>query len=143
MLLGKRTPNRLLRRLSDDRLRRRVEAVLERFRTTFPEIEYDALWVSRTCNAQAFVSGDKKHVRLYGGLAGHKQISVAGIAWIVAHETGHHLGGQPFHPQFPWLSSEESADAWAMSTGLVRAFGHRLARRYCQLGRREALRVVA
>lgn len=142
MLLGKRTANKLLRRLSDQQLRRRVETVIHRFQTTFPQVEYDVLWGSRTCNAQAFVSCGRMHVRLYGGLARHKKISVAGIAWIVAHETGHHLGGLPLHPYFPSVKSEESADVWAMSVGLPKVFGHRLARRYGKFGRREAIRVV-
>lgn len=142
MNLGKRTPNRLLSRLSTARIRR-VEAVLQRFRNTFPEIDYDVLWTSRTCNAQAFLAGAKRRVRLYGGLARHKEVSVAAIAWVIAHETGHHLGGPPLHPQFPWISSEERADAWAVSVGLPKAFGRRLAQRYCNIGRREALRAVA
>jgi hypothetical protein len=142
VLLGKRTPNKLLRRASDDRLRRRVEGVLKRFRTFFPHIEYDVLWDSRTCNAQAFVSDGARCVRLYGGLARHRKLSVAGVAWVVAHETGHHLAGSPFHSHFPWISSEEQADSWAAAVGLPRVYGSRLARRYCKLGRREARRAV-
>jgi hypothetical protein len=140
--LGKRTPIRLLSRLSDAR-QRRVEAVLQHFRNAFPEIEYDILWTSRTCNAQAYLSEGKRRVRLYGGLARHKKVSVAAIAWVMAHETGHHLGGRPVHPQFPWIASEETADAWAVSVGLPKVFGSRLATRYCNIGRREALRAVA
>lgn len=142
VLLGKSTPNRLLSRLSDGR-RRRVEGVVQQFRNAFPEIEYDILWSSRTCNAQAFVDEGGRRVRLYGGLARHKKVSIAAIAWVVAHETGHHLGGPPFHPRFPWISAEQRADAWAASVGLPRVFGRRLARRYTTFGRGEASRAVA
>jgi hypothetical protein len=143
VLLGKRTANKLLRRLSDDRLRRRIEGVLKRFKTFFPEIEYDVLWASRTCNAQAFVSDGKRCVRLYGGLARHKWVTIAGVAWIVAHETGHHLGGAPWHPNFPWISSEERATEWAITVGLPKVFGRKCARRYSTVGRGEAERIVA
>jgi len=143
VLLGKRTANRLLRRLSDERLRRRVDDLLERFRASFPEIQYDVLWDSRTCNAQAFVSDGRRCVRLYGGLARHRRMTVAGLAWVLAHETGHHLGGAPFHLRFPWISSEDRANSWAATIGLPRVFGGRLAQRYCKLGRREATRSVA
>lgn len=143
MILGNRTANSLLRRLSDKRMHHRIEAVVQRFRAAFPRIEYDILWSSRTCNAQAFVLDGRKHVRLYGGLARHREISVAGIAWVLAHETGHHLGGPPWHPHFPWISSEERANAWATAIGLPKVFGRRLAGRYCKFGRREATRAVA
>lgn len=142
MLLGKPTPIRLMSPPSDA-LKHRVEGVVEQFRKAFPEIDYDILWSSRTCNAQAFVEEGQKRVRLYGGLARHRAMSVAGIAWVLAHETGHHLAGRPFHAQFSWISSEERADEWAASVGLPKAFGGRLAKRYASLGRREALRSVA
>jgi hypothetical protein len=141
MLLGKRIENRLLHRLSDDGLRRRVEGVVQRFRIYFPQINYDILWPSRTCNAQAFVLDGKRYVRLYGGLARHKRMTVAGFAWVLAHETGHHVGGAPFHDLQPYLSCEERADQWARTVGLPRLFGRNHARLYTTKGR-AALRAI-
>jgi hypothetical protein len=137
------TPQRLLRPLHDERHQWRIERLVNRFAATFPEISYDILWTSRTRNAQAFVWDGRKSVRLYGGLARHAGISVAAIAWILAHETGHHLGGLPRDPFFPWISSEDSANRWAVSFGLKKVFGLRLARRYTDFGRREANRLAA
>lgn len=143
MRLGKSTANKNLRPRVDARLRSRVEGIVLKFQVKFPDIYYDTLWSSRSCNAQAYISNGKKCVRLYGGFVRHRKASTAAIAWVVAHETGHHLGGAPCHPYLPWISSEERADAWAIEVGLPLVFGPRLARRYCELGRREALHLVA
>jgi len=96
---------------------------LSAFRKSFPGIIYDVAWYSDSVNAQAFIYRKRKHVRLYGGLARHRKVTRAGIAFALAHETGHHLGGAPFDPTYFWLSSESRADEWAMSEGLIRAFG--------------------
>ena len=141
MILGMATSRGLLRPIHDERHRQRIGRVVSRFAAAFPDITYDVLWPSATRNAQAFVWDGKKSVRLYGGLARHNRISVAAIAWILAHETGHHLGGLPCDPHFPWISSDDSANRWAASFGLKKVFGQRLARRYADLGRREADRV--
>jgi len=142
LIFGTSTQRRNLRGVDDQRHRRRIECVVDRFATAYPEIAYDVLWSSRTCNAQAFVWDDVRRVRLYGGLARHAKISIAAIAWVLAHETGHHLGGFPFDPHFPWISSEDRADEWANTIGLKAVFGKRLALRYAGFGRREASRLV-
>jgi hypothetical protein len=136
------TSRRLLRSVHDLRHRQRIERVVSSFAIAFPEIIYDVLWPSVTRNAQAFIWDGRKSVRLYGGLARHKRISIAAIAWILAHETGHHFGGLPRDPHFPWISSDDGADHWAASVGLKKVFGPRLARRYAGFGRREADRIV-
>lgn len=119
------------------RHRRRIEHIVAAFAKAYPDIEYDVYWDSRSLNAQAFLWEGKLRVRLYGGLALHRDISIAGVAWILAHETGHHLGGPPFHLLQPHLSAEETADAWAAHHGLSRVFGRRRACRYANHGRRE------
>jgi hypothetical protein len=78
---------------------------------------------------------------LYGGLARHKRMTVAGLAWVLAHETGHHVGGAPFHDFLPYLSSEERADRWARLVGLPHVFGRERARQYTVRGR-AALRAI-
>ena len=103
--------------------RRRAEAVLARFQKLFPDLVYDLYWETNSVNAQAFVLNNRKHIRLYGGLARHRRISYAGIAFAIAHETGHLLAGAPFDSVYFWLSNEERADEWAWSDGMRLAFG--------------------
>ena len=75
--------------------RRKVMALdlLSMFAKAFPEITYDLFWGSRTVNAQAWYSGEIRHVVLYGGLVRHRLVSRNCLALTLAHETGHHLGG--------------------------------------------------
>ena len=111
--------------------------LLERFSRCFVEIEYEVLWASATVNAQAVRIIDRRCVKLYGGLARHPAIGRAGLACVLAHETGHHLGGAPFHEYLPWLSSEDRADEWAECFGLPVLFGIHVAARLHGQGRRE------
>lgn len=85
-------------------------------------------------NAQAFVSGRGRCVRLFGGLGRHRRIGIEGLAFALAHETGHHLGGSPQHPFYSSLSSERRASEWALSEGLPRLFGDRVGQRYGRFG---------
>lgn len=140
MILGSSASMRLLRPVGDVRHRARVERIVGRFAAVYRSIEYDVLWASPTRNAQAFVLDGRKHVRLYGGLARHRRATIGAVAWVMAHETGHHLGGTPFDPHYPWLSSEKRADEWAATRGLEAVFGEMLALRYATIGRREATR---
>ena len=96
----------------------------------FPGIHYDIYWETRLMNAQAYIGEKGRSVRLYGGLGRHREVGVEGIAFALAHETGHHLGGPPHHPSYTTISSEERANAWAEETGLPLVFGEVVARRY-------------
>lgn len=131
----------LLRPRSNLAQLRRAEKLLASFSAAFPGISYDIYWETDTCNAQAFVVARDRFVRLYGGLIRHRFVGVAGLAYALGHETGHHLGGAPFHPQLFWLSSEERADEWAVKTGLPAVFGVHTARRYTSAGRAQIDRV--
>lgn len=106
-------------------VRRRARSLLARFQDVFPGIGYELAWYSDSVNAQAFVYRKRKRIRVYGGLVRHRGISRAGIAYALAHETGHHLGGAPFDPTYFWLSSEERADEWAFHEGMIRLFGRK------------------
>ncbi len=75
----------------------RAKRLIERFRTCFPMIHYDMFWETRLMNAQAYIGENGRSVRLYGGLGRHREVGVEGIAFALAHETGHHLGGPPLH----------------------------------------------
>jgi Zn-dependent protease with chaperone function len=137
MILDPPLPTKLLRPIDDSRHRRRVERIVDVFSVAFSDIRYDVYWQSRVANAQAFLWAGERCVRLYGGLARHRGLTVAGIAWVLAHETGHHLGGPPYHELQPALSSEAASTAWAIDHGLKRAFGPALAKRYVVIGCRE------
>src|SRR5258705_6344997 len=103
--------------------RRRVALdLLDKFGRAFPEITYELLWESATINAQAWLSS-ARYVRVYGGLARHPEITRPGLSLMLAHETGHHLGGPPYDPDMPWISWQGQADYWAASEGMKRVFG--------------------
>jgi hypothetical protein len=114
--------------------RRRGEALIERFQANFREIRYDIFWETRLMNAQAFIGPEGRCVRLYGGLGRHRQVGLEGLAFALAHETGHHLGGPPHHPYYTSISSEERANEWAMEVGLPSVFGDIVGKRYAERG---------
>jgi hypothetical protein len=107
--------------------KRRALALIKKFQSHFSNIEYDMDLGVLLANAQAFRAGKVRHVRLYGGLVRHRKIGSEGLAFALAHETGHHLGGAPHLQYLPWLSSEDRASEWAMSDGLPLVFGVRQA----------------
>lgn len=103
--------------------KRRARALLNRFQAHFPELAYDMDLDVRLANAQAFLDQGARRVRLYGGLVRHRSIGREALAVVLAHESGHHLAGPPFHESMKWLSSEQRADEWALTIGLVKVFG--------------------
>jgi hypothetical protein len=106
--------------------RRRVASELfKRFHQAFPEVTYELLWESPTVNAQAWRLGSAQYVRVYGGLVRHPAITKYGLALMLAHETGHHLGGLPRDPAMPWLTWQGQADYWAASVGMPQVWGER------------------
>jgi hypothetical protein len=111
---------------------RRTSGLIDRFRVHFPGIYYDMYWETRLMNAQAYIGERGRSVRLYGGLGRHRRVGIEGIAFALAHETGHHLGGPPHHQFYTTISSEERADEWAEETGLPLVFGEMVARRYAR-----------
>jgi hypothetical protein len=114
--------------------RRRAEGLIERFRAHFPNIYFDMYWETRLMNAQAYIGEKGRSVRLYGGLGRHRHVGVEGIAFALAHEVGHHLGGPPHHQFYTTISSEERASEWAEEEGLPTVFGDAVARRYARRG---------
>ena len=91
-------------------------------------------WETRLMNAQAYIGEKGRSVRLYGGLGRHREVGVEGIAFALAHEVGHHLGGEPHHEFYTTISSEERANEWAEQEGLPTVFGEAIARRYARRG---------
>ena len=118
--------------------RRVVSELFKRFHQAFPEVTYELLWESPTVNAQAWRLGSAQYVRVYGGLVRHRAISKYGLALMLAHETGHHLGGLPRDPDLRWPTWQGQADYWAASEGMPKVFG-RHARRLTLRGAKEII----
>jgi hypothetical protein len=102
-----------------------MAALFEKFGSAFPEVTYELLWESPTVNAQAWRLGSARFVRVYGGLVRHPAITKYGLALMLAHETGHHLGGLPRDPAMPWLTWQGQADYWAASVAMPIIWGPR------------------
>ena len=102
-----------------------VLGLLKAFGQAFPSITYELIWESSSINAQAWRIGAARYVRVYGGLARHPSMTKSGLALMLAHETGHHLGGPPSDPAMPWLSWQGQADFWAASVGMPKVWGPR------------------
>lgn len=52
-------------------------------------------WSDGTVNAYAQQSGKNWKISMFGGLARHAAITQDGLALVVCHEIGHHIGGAP------------------------------------------------
>ena len=110
-------------RRSQQHRRRVLSDLFTKFRRAFPEVTYELLWESPTLNAQAWRLGSARFVRVYGGLVRHPAITKYGLALMLAHETGHHLGGLPRDPHMTWMTWQGQADFWAARTGMPQVFG--------------------
>jgi hypothetical protein len=86
---------------SESSMRRRKAIALRiicKFAEVFKEIDYELLWNVPTINAQAWRLGNHLRVTVYGGLARHPAMTACGLSLMLAHETGHHLGGAAIGP---------------------------------------------
>ena len=118
------TPAECLRPAADPKQREWANNILARFAAAFDDIALDIAWNSDSLNAQAFRLGPTSaHVRVYGGLARHRNIGPEGLALALAHEIGHHKGGPPVSRHYHWLSTDRRADEWALAVGLPAVFG--------------------
>ena len=79
-------------------------------------LQLNRLWEDGTVNANASQDGTTWTINMYGGLARYATATAAmtvdGMALVVCHETGHHLGGAPKiggDATF-WASNEGAAD---------------------------------
>jgi hypothetical protein len=110
-------------RLDYTRRRNTASRLIELFARTFPQVSYRLVWESPHINAQAWRLGEARNVYLYGGLVRHPVVTRAGLAVALAHETGHHLGGEPRDPDMTWMTWQGQADYWAANTGMPMVFG--------------------
>ncbi len=82
-------------------------------------------WDDATVNAYAQRMGNEWRVSMFGGLARHETITEDGMALVVCHEIGHHLGGAPKKSSAwsnPWASNEGQADYFATMKCLRRVW---------------------
>jgi hypothetical protein len=86
-------------------------------------------WSDGTVNAYAQQSGKSWKVAMFGGLARHKTITQDGMALVVCHELGHHIGGAPKKAGSifggaanAWASNEGQADYFATLKCLRKTF---------------------
>ena len=124
-VLDSSVPDRLLWPEDAPWPRRRIRGLIGHFRACFPEITYESRVRLPVANAQAVRSAGKNTVLVYGGLLRHRLVGSAGLSVALAHETGHHLGGEPRMKFLRWLSSEERADEWARDVGLPAVYAAR------------------
>lgn len=80
------------------------------------------LWDNNTVNASAQQNGKDWVLNMYGGLARHATITQDGMALVVCHELGHHIGGAPKYDGNDWASNEGEADYFANLKCLRRMF---------------------
>ncbi|MES2529383.1 MAG: hypothetical protein V4598_20005 [Bdellovibrionota bacterium] len=72
------------------------------------------LWADETVNAYAEQSGKEWKVSMFGGLARHETITRDGMALVVCHEIGHHIGGAPLYSwKAGWAATEGQSDYFA------------------------------
>jgi hypothetical protein len=84
------------------------------------------LWTNETVNASAQRVGNDYVLNMYGGLARHESITQDGMALVVCHEMGHHLGGAPkYDAGADWAANEGQADYFANLKCLRRMFAGR------------------
>ncbi len=78
-------------------------------------LQLNRLWDDGTVNANASESGTVWTINMFGGLARYPLMNFDGMALVVCHETGHHLGGAPKWANSgpEWATNEGGADYFA------------------------------
>jgi hypothetical protein len=94
-----------------------LEVLVWEFQTAFADIEYEFDTQTRIVNAQAFVLGGSRFVRLYGGFAFHPLVSEDALVFTMLHETGHHRARGRRFAGDPRLACDCLADKWAIGAG--------------------------
>ena len=91
--------------------------ILTDFKRAFPDLLFELDEASATVNAQAFVRGNDRVVRIYGGLAYHAAMNADGLVFALLHEVGHHLSTGGRLAANPELGCECAADRWIVAKG--------------------------
>jgi len=79
-------------------------------------------WEDSTVNAYAYQSGGTWYVEVFGGLARRPEVTADGLALVVCHELGHHVGGFPSYAG-SWASSEGQSDYFATQACAKKIWG--------------------
>lgn len=79
-------------------------------------------WSDGTVNAYAQQTGKSWKISMFGGLARHATITKDGLALVVCHEIGHHIGGAPKKGGSAggggwWGGSSGGLTSWASNEG--------------------------
>jgi hypothetical protein len=113
--------------LQDRSSRRRaiLEPVFRAARAAFRSIEFGIFDNISAINAQACISNGVRRVNVCGGLAYHPAIRHDALAFVLLHETGHHLSSACRMRWFPELACDCAADHWAITEGrrILKKFG--------------------
>jgi hypothetical protein len=109
--------------LTSGRRERQLVGLLRSLGRQFPTILYELVPSPELLNAQALVLIGRRVVKLYGGLAFHPRLEMNTIAFVLLHETGHHLAAGSRLPWNPFLACECQADQWALRNGAVAGIG--------------------
>lgn len=95
----------------------KVQELFDEFNKKFKDITFHADWADSTVNAFAWVDANgKRHCSIQGGMLRHLFMGMEGVTLVLAHEVGHHYGGEPTYPE--GLSCEGQSDYWATLEGL-------------------------
>jgi hypothetical protein len=86
-------------------------------RAAFRSIEFGIFDNISAINAQACISNGVRRVNVCGGLAYHPAIKHDALAFVLLHETGHHLSNACRMRWFPELACDCAADHWAITEG--------------------------
>lgn len=102
-----------MRRWNDPLSREWTEYLINHHKNFYPDVTFHLDWADNTVNAYAWVDNRVRHVALKGGLIRHVALELEGIALVLAHELGHHYGGNPTFPG--GLSCEGQADYFGVA----------------------------
>jgi hypothetical protein len=83
----------------------------------------NSFWNSNILNGFADRRDTQWLIEINGGLYRNGKITDDGLAALLCHELGHHLGGMPFKADSSWMSSEGQADFYSASICLRKVWG--------------------
>jgi hypothetical protein len=89
------------------------------------ELKIVKAWDDATVNAYASRVSGAYQVNMFGGLARHPATTEDGLALVVCHEIGHHIGGFPKKTEMwgsSWASNEGQSDYFATTKCLRKYF---------------------
>jgi hypothetical protein len=110
-----------LRPLDDPAALAMAEYLLNKYQRAYPEVVFQLAWENDKVNAVVHKDGDVRTVTIMGGAFRHVDMGAEGAGLILAHELGHHFGGEP--------KSQSAAHAWASCEGQADYWGAAVAQR--------------